>query len=489
MTHPRSEVDIPLCVDLDGTLVRTDTFIESLLAILRYHVWHLFVIPVWLFRGLPYAKRKIHSLHQINVALFPYRQDVLEIIKRERSKGRRTVLVTASNQELADKVAGHLELFDEVYGTNFDLNLKGKAKADFLTERFGPEGYDYIGDSRADTPVWRNARTAISVNASAARTTSRKIELLPRTGDRKRTVVVCAKTMRVHQWVKNILVLVPLLTSQKIVDPHLLLRCLAATFALCCLASSTYIFNDLLDLESDRVHRTKRFRPIPSGQISFLNALALSFFLAALGIVISARISKVTVTLCLLYVFCTFTYSLVLKRKLLVDTLMLAGLYTLRVLIGGAATGIPISFWLLTFSIFVFFSLAVIKRVVELSNASSGSVVSGRGYRSGDTYVLTDLGISSAFVATAVFALYINSKEVQLLYVNPKVLWALCPLILYWFSRVWVLALRGDIHDDPIIFVFRDRMSYLLATIALASLVMAKFGHLPYIIERYIYFE
>jgi 4-hydroxybenzoate polyprenyltransferase len=488
MIVPQPEVDIPLCVDLDGTLVRTDTLIESLFAISRHHPWHLFVILFWLLRGLPYAKQKIQSLHQINVALLPYHQAVLEVIKREKSRGRRTVLVTASNQQLADKIAAYLELFDEAHGTKIDLNLKGKAKADFLTERFGYQGYDYIGDSRADDPVWQNARTAITVNAATARTTGRKIELLSDTSLRESRVAVCAKTMRVHQWVKNILVFVPLLTSQGILNLHLLLRCLAATFALCCLASSTYIFNDLLDIESDREHRSKRSRPIPSGQLSPMNALALSLSLATLGIIIAARVSRGTAALLLLYAICTLSYSMVLKRKLLVDTLMLAGLYTLRVLIGGAATGIPISFWLLTFSIFVFFSLAVIKRVAELSITSTGSMVSGRGYRTDDIYVLTDLGISSAFVATAVFALYINSREVQLLYANPKVLWALCPLILYWFSRVWVLTLRGQMHDDPIIFVFKDRISYLLAIIVLASLVIAKFGRLPQILAKYITF-
>jgi 4-hydroxybenzoate polyprenyltransferase/phosphoserine phosphatase len=475
-------------VDLDGTLVRTDTLIESLLAILRYHPGHLFVIPTWLFRGLPYTKHRIQALHQITVELLPYNQDVLDVIRRERSAGRQTILVTAANQELADKIAGYLGLFDEAHGTQGRLNLKGKVKADFLTERFGQGGYDYIGDSRADVPVWQNARTAITVNASAARTIGRKIELLPDSVLQKSPVVRCAQTMRVHQWIKNVLVFVPLLTSQRILDTRLLLRCFAAAVALCCLASATYIFNDFLDIESDREHHTKRSRSIASGKLSFLDALILAFSLAALGIVIAAQVSKGTVSLCLLYVICTLSYSLVLKRKLLVDTLMLAGLYTLRVLIGGVATGIAISFWLLTFSIFVFFSLAVVKRVAEISVTPSGSMVSGRGYQKGDSYVLTDLGTSSAFVATAVFALYINSKEVQLVYANPKVLWILCPLILYWFGRVWILTTRGKMHDDPIIFVFKDRISYLLAIIGLASLVIAKFGRFPQIIERYIAF-
>ncbi len=475
---PRPDVDIPLCVDLDGTLVRTDTLIESVLAAVRHRLWHLFLIPVWLSRGLPYAKRRLHSLQPVNVELLPYNQDVLEVVTREHSRGRRTVLVTASTQELADTVAAHLECFDEAHGTTAASNLKGKVKAEFLSRRFGHGGFDYIGDSLADIPVWRHARTAITVNAPAARATGRPIELLPETHLQSNSVAVYAKTVRVHQWVKNLLVLVPLLTSHSLLNSSSLAKSLVALFALCCLASSSYIVNDLLDIDSDRRHLTKRSRPIPSGQISLRTALALGSFLFIAGVAAAWNDSPATLALCLLYFFCSVSYSLFFKRRLLVDTIMLAGLYTIRVLIGGVAAGIPVSFWLLAFSIFVFFSLALVKRVAELVASSAGPLLPGRGYQRGDIQVLTDLGVSSAFVATAVFALYLNSREVQLLYADPKALWVICPVFLYWFSRIWVLTLRGKMHDDPIIFVFKDRICYLLAAIALTSIVVAKFGNL-----------
>ena len=484
----RSDVEIPLCVDLDGTLVRTDTLLESLLGLVRFYPWYLLAIPLWSLKGLAHVKQKIRSLHQVDVELLPYNADVLNLVKRERATGRRTVLVTASNQDLADEIAGHLQCFDEVYGTSFDVNLRSEAKARFLTERFGRGQYDYIGDSRSDIPVWRNARTAISVNAFTPKIEDPQVVGLPNTGKPPvGPVAVYAKTLRLHQWVKNVLVLVPLLTSHKIFVPQLLFKSLAATFAFCLLASATYIFNDLLDIESDRKHLTKRMRPIPSATISLSSALVTAFFLAGLGIVIARAISVGTLILCMLYVVCTCTYSLAIKRKLLLDTIMLAGLYTLRVLVGGAATRIPISFWLLAFSIFVFFSLAVVKRVAELSVASD-STLFGRSYQSADTYVLTNLGINSAFAATAIFALYINSSEVQLLYTNPKVLWLLCPVILYWFSRVWALTLRGRMNDDPVIFVLKDRVSYVLAAATVAILVAAKFGRLPHTIGNYVTF-
>lgn len=485
---PCPDADVPLCVDLDGTLVRTNTLIESLFGILRDHPWQALKVPVWLMRGLPYAKQQIQSLHRINVERLPYNQDVLDFIHREKSKGRRIILVTASTENVAARVAEHLRCFDEAHGTRANLNLKGQAKARLLTERFGSRGFDYLGDSHADIPVWEQARTPISVNSASFKVNGREIEHISDSSHPMRTPVLYAKTMRVHQWVKNVLVAVPLLASHKIFDPRLLMHCIGAMLALSCLASSTYILNDLFDLESDRKHRTKASRPIPSGNVPLSNAIFLALILGILGVLIASRISAGTLALCLLYVVCTISYSMWLKRKLLVDTLMLAALYTLRVLIGGAATEIPISFWLLAFSVFVFFSLAVVKRVIEISAAPAGSITSGRGYFSGDMYVLTDLGITSAFVATAVFALYINSNEVQLLYANPKVLWTLCPVILYWFSRIWILAHRGRIHDDPIIFLFKDRISYLLAAIAVVSLVIAKFGQLPSAIKKYITF-
>ncbi len=483
---PRPDIDIPLCVDLDGTLVRTDTLIESVLAAVRHRVWRLFMIPVWLSRGLPYAKHRLHSLQPVNVELLPYNPDVLEVVMREHARGRRTVLVTASTQGLADTVAAHLACFDEAHGTTITSNLKGKAKADFLSGRFGHVGYDYIGDSLAYIPVWRHARSAITVRAPVARIAGRAIEILPGTRLPKNSLAVYARTMRVHQWVKNLLVFAPLLTSHSLFDLSSFMKCLVAMFALCCLASSAYIVNDLLDIDSDRKHLTKRSRPIPSGHISLIKAILLSSVLFVLGAAAALRDSPETLALCLLYVLFSLSYSLFLKQRLLVDTITLAGLYTIRVLIGGAATGIPSSFWLLAFSIFVFFSLALVKRVAELIPSSPGPALPGRGYQKSDVSVLTDLGVSSAFVATAVFAFYINSREVQLLYADPKALWLFCPLLLYWFSRFWVLTLRGKVHDDPIIFVFKDRKSYLLAAIAMASLLLAKFGNATRLIEKHL---
>ena len=253
-----------------------------------------------------------------------------------------------------------------------------------------------------------------------------------------------------------------------------------AVCALSCLASATYIFNDLFDIDADRLHNSKRFRPIPSATISIVQAMALAAGLAVVGAVLASLTSRASVFLLATYVICSLSYTVYFKRKLLVDVLMLAGLYTLRILIGCAATHIAISFWLLAFSVFVFFSLALIKRVTELAKDDMSGMHLSRGYRPLDREALVGIGTSSALAATIILALYLNSREVQTLYARPEVLWLLCPVLLYWFSRNWVLVLRQKINDDPLVFVFRDRVSQVLSVVVLIIVAAATFaGNLP----------
>ncbi|MFL6307860.1 MAG: UbiA family prenyltransferase [Candidatus Sulfotelmatobacter sp.] len=469
-----------LCVDLDGTLVKTDTLLEAALASLHRTPYTLVGACLSLYKGLPIFKTQLQTSGCLNVALLPYNEAVLELVRQVRDQGRRTVLITATHRALAVDIANYLGCFDEVYGTSDVINLKGQQKAEFLVKRFGERGFDYIGNSSNDVPVWNAARRGFTVTNCTPTLTNGSAPAPLCECSYWPTLKLLAKTARVHQWSKNILIAVPLLTSHRFTNLAVILHCAMAVCALSCIASATYIFNDLFDIDADRLHNSKRFRPIPSATISIVQAMALAAGLAVVGAVLASLTSRASFFLLATYVICSLSYTVYFKRKLLVDVLMLAGLYTLRILIGCAATHIAISFWLLAFSVFVFFSLALIKRVTELAKDDMSGMHLSRGYRPLDREALVGIGTSSALAATVILALYLNSREVQTLYARPEVLWLLCPLLLYWFSRNWVLVLRQKINDDPLVFVFRDRVSQVLSVVVLIIVAAATFaGNLP----------
>jgi 4-hydroxybenzoate polyprenyltransferase len=372
------------------------------------------------------------------------------------------VLVTASHQQMADAIATHLQCFDEVHGTN-EVNLSGRRKSDFLVSKYGPKYFDYIGDSRADAPVWQFARKKYVASdiSEPLMGTAAPLKVS------RRPLTKLLKTLRAQQWIKNLLVAIPVLTAHKIFDPVVVFNCILATVALSCLASATYILNDLLDLEADRAHSEKKNRAIASGEASIGQAVLLSAALLTSGLLGGFFFIPSAFGWLLLYEICTVFYSLHLKSKPVADILVLACLYTLRILIGGAATHIRISSWLLTFSVFLFVSLAAVKRVSELISTNANSVHIRRGYQPSDSLVLTAFGIGSGLVATLVLAFYVNSAEVLRMYASPQVLWLLCPLLLYWIGRIWILVGRNQLHHDPIVFVFRDKVSLCLLGICL----------------------
>ncbi|HSU56436.1 MAG TPA: UbiA family prenyltransferase [Candidatus Dormibacteraeota bacterium] len=465
---------VPLCVDLDGTLIRTDLLWESLVRLLRRNPFYLFVAPFWWMKGRAWLKAQIAARVQVDPATLPYNQGLLEYLEAEKARGRTLLLVTASDTRMAQAVADHVKIFDEVLASDGQINLRGGNKAARLAERFGDKGFDYAGNSSVDIPVWERAREAIVVNGSknlAGR--AGQCTTVGRVFEPKPSLLKWSFTaLRPHQWVKNFIIFVPLLTSHQL---KLWPQALTAFVAFCLCASAVYILNDLCDLDADRHHPRKKLRPFASGMLPLPVGLILFPVLLGCGVAISALLSwGLTAVLCL-YLVLTCGYSWNWKQLPLVDVFCLAGLYTLRLIAGHEATGIEYSFWLLVFSMFIFLSLALAKRFVELAAARRQNLDSlkGRGYTAHDLELVAILGPSSGFLSALVLALYVHSPEVLKPYHHPTVLLLVVPLLLYWISRVWLLAHRGQLHEDPIVFALKDPASYVVGGLTLAVLRLA----------------
>ena len=462
----------PLCVDCDGTLIHTDLLFESFLQLLKLHFLRALLVPFWLLaRGKAWTKLHIASLVDIDATLLPYSTEVLNYIEHARATGRTTVLATASAQKYADAIARHLNCFDQVLATNGDdgINLSSSNKARKLDELFGHGGYEYLGNSHDDLPVWQSAGRIAVANASSAvqRRASQLGEIELVAHKPFSTLRAAVKSLRPHQWLKNLLVFIPLAMAHQITDMELVRHTVLAflSFGLC--ASSVYVLNDMLDIEADRAHHRKRLRPFAAGALPIpLGVLLLAGSLVT-SIILLAMLPKTFGLVMALYYATTIAYSFRLKRQVIIDIMLLSGLYTLRILAGSAATGIVPSFWLLSFSIFIFLSLALVKRYAEMMVIARKAKhkTAGRGYSVDDLSVLLALGAASGFSAVQVLALYINSPEVRVLYSHPQILWLIMPLMLYWISRVWLKTHRGEMHDDPVVFAAKDWQSLLIGGI------------------------
>jgi len=470
----------PLYVDMDGTLLSTDVLWEMLIRLMGTRPWLLLSAPFWLMKGKAFFKRQLIARITLNPALLPYHKPVVAYLTRERQKGREIILATASDQGVAEAVARHVGLFSAVLASDGVVNLTGHAKLSAIRQHANGIAFDYVGNSQTDLPIWQQASRAILVQPSrhtlrkAGRTSSIEAVLCPRLP----LLRVFLRTLRVHQWSKNALLLVPLLLAHKISDPQRVTSAILAFVAFSLAASGVYIINDLLDLESDRQHPTKRSRPLAAGllPIPFALATALLAITSSMGIAV-VLLPRLFIGMLLLYQATTMAYSFALKRIAVLDVFVLAGLYTMRVLAGAVAVDVPASPWFLAFSTFLFLSLALVKRYAELrlaeQSGGTGGFLAARGYQPGDLDLLNSVGTASGYVAAAVFALYINSSDVHVLYRRPAVLWLIAPLILYWITRVWLLAHRGRMHSDPVVFAFTDRQSYVLAVLVAVLLLIA----------------
>lgn len=460
---------VPLVVDLDGTLIKTDLLQETANWFLTRRRLQGFRLIGWLASGRCALKARLAEARDIDPASLPYHAPLLAWLREQKARGRRLVLATASHRRLAETVAHHLDLFDEVLASEHDTNLKSAHKRDRLVSRYGEGGYDYVGDAAADLVVWRSARQAYVVSSSPClidqvRTLGNLTGVF---GDHRAPILgSLLKALRPHQWLKNLLLLVPLLTAHRYGDPASLLAILQAFVAFGFTASSVYLLNDLADLDDDRHHPRKRHRPFAAGDLSLLlgwlvwpGLLVPAFVIAALALPTSFLATLAA------YFALTLAYSLALKRIFLVDVLTLAGLYTLRIVAGAAAIGVAASFWLLLFSVFFFLSLAFIKRYGEIeAGLASGrrGRLRGRGYLHEDLATVAILGTGAGLVSVLVLALYIQDSHTAQMYHTPGLIGLACPLLLFWLARAWLVAHRGQMHDDPLVFALKDRASWLV---------------------------
>lgn len=458
----------PLIVDLDGTLLRSDLLYETSMAYARRRPLQLLKPFAWLSKGKAALKGGLAAATHIDVSVLPYDAQVIELIESERRIGRRIILATASHYTLAEKISEHLQLFDQVLASDGKCNLSAHKKRDLLVEYFGEKGFDYIGNSQDDIPVWAVAKRAYVVNPDAG------VERRAREHGNVEQVIKSnaagardwLKALRLHQWLKNILIFVPLLAAHKLADLELLWYGILAFvfFGLC--ASSVYVLNDLLDLADDRHHHSKRHRPFAVGRLSIKSGLIVFPILLSVSFIGAAVLLSVEfVGVLLAYYAFTLLYSLWLKRQVAVDVIALALLYTIRIIAGAAAFGLALTFWILAFSMFIFLSLALVKRYSELREARSQGNTSktrGRGYYPDDLEMISSLGAASGYLAVMVLALYLHDQTTTALYSKPQFIWLACPLLLFWITRVWLLTHRGQMHDDPVEFAIRDRISQVV---------------------------
>jgi 4-hydroxybenzoate polyprenyltransferase len=471
-----SAQDVPLCIDLDGTLIRSDLLAESALSLLARNPLYLFPMAGWLLHGRAHLKRRIAERSAPDVAGLPYDGRVLEWLRGEAGS-RRRVLCTASDQKFAEAVAAHVGCFDMALGSDGNRNLSGSNKAETLCSLYGEGGFDYAGNSWVDLAVWKHARCAIVVNASAAlvQSVQRKYKVERVFPSERTPLRSWIKALRLYQWLKNALLFLPLLAAHRLLDPMALANAAVAflSFGLC--ASGTYLLNDLLDLSSDRRHPRKRKRPFASGALPLQSGMLVMPLLIGLAFILASLLSLHFTTVLLCYLVITLAYSFRLKRVVMLDVVVLAALYTVRIVAGTAAIHVDYSFWLLAFSMFIFLSLAMLKRYTELLGMleSGQQMVGGRGYAVDDLPLIQSLGGASGYISVLVLALYINSTASELLYRHPHVLWMLCPLLLYWISRAWVAAHRKQMHDDPIVFAVTDRVSQVCLVLVVVAMLGA----------------
>ncbi|WP_170765206.1 UbiA family prenyltransferase [Ruegeria lacuscaerulensis] len=459
-----------LVVDLDGTLLRSDMLHESFWSAFGRDWRSPFLSVAALAGGRASLKRHLAAASAVESATLPYDVKVIAFVKAWRGSGGKTALVTASDRDFAEAIAGHLGIFDEVHGSDGKLNLKGDNKGQFLAERFGSRGFAYMGDAKADLPVWERAAKAITVNAPAGlrREAERVCENVEHLVTDAKSVKSYIKALRPHQWLKNVLVFLPMLAAHQL-DSQTFLLSLLAFVCFNLVASSVYVLNDLLDLAADRAHPYKKNRPFASGSIPIAHGTWMAAGLLILGGMLAISISLSFLLAMVAYYLLTTAYSLHLKRKIVIDICVLAGLYTTRIIVGGVATGIPLSVWLLAFSVFFFLSLAAVKRQTELiDSADRGSLkASRRGYHVDDLPIISMIAIGSGYVSVLVMMLYVNSPAVVELYAHPEALWGVCAVLLYWITRAVMVAHRGHMHDDPVVYAAKDRISQMCLLIIL----------------------
>ena len=464
----------PLAVDLDGTLILTDTLHESAVRALRARPLSVLQIPFWLAQGKAVLKQRLSGLTDFDASSLPYNEPLLEWLRAQQAQGRQLILCTAAHTSMAQAVAEYTGVFDDVMASDGHHNLSADNKGAALEARFGRGGFDYAGNSAADIPVWQRARRAIVVNASTSvQQQARAVADVEHVfAADSAGLAEVGRVLRLHQWTKNLLLFITPMAAHIVPDADMASSLILAFLAFCFCASAVYIANDLFDLDSDRHHPRKKFRPFASGRVSVHLGVSLIPVLLLLAVLLALQAGPNFTAWLVFYFALTCAYSWGLKRLIIADCLVLAMLYSVRIIAGAAAAGIPMSFWLLAFSVFLFLSLAFVKRYAELIvQAQMGrEKAHGRGYLTTDASLVQNLGMSAGYAAVLVLAFYLNSDAVVKLYSSPEFMWASVPVMLFWISWVWMKAHRGQMHDDPLIFALRDKAS-LIAGLAFTAVL------------------
>lgn len=471
--------EVPLVLDLDGTLIRTDSLQEQAVGLLRRNPFNIFKLIGWVMAGRVTLKERLAEAVPLDPEHLPVNEDLVAFAEAEAANGRKVVLATAAHAETARVFLARFPFISEVLATEDGVNLKGRHKADALVKRF-PEGFDYAGDSRADLAVWKHARKAIPAGASPSTIRkARKVAAVDDVFPRPPALKAFIKCLRPHQWAKNVLVVVPAVLSGSIIDPSTFLPLAFAFFALSLTASATYVFNDLWDLQDDRVHWTKRKRPFASGTLSLPAGILGALVCLTAGLALAFAAGIAVLQWVLVYVAVTLTYSFWLKRKVIHDAVTLASLFTLRLVVGVAAVAAEPSAWLFVFAMFIFTSLAFAKRHTEIARVveKGGFWVSGRGYRASDLPLVLASGVACSAAAVVIMVLYIIEDAYQQSFIQNGVwLWGLPPLVFLITSRIWVYCQRGELDDDPVIFAVKDRVCMVYSAMTGVCFLLAWFG-------------
>lgn len=475
----------PLCVDLDGTLIKSDSSFESFLLLIKKNPFYLFLVLIWLWQGRAYLKQKIADKVLPNPEHLPYNQNFLTFLQQEHLKGRELILVTGADQKIAQKVSTHLKIFSSVLASDGCINLTGHAKTKVLTAQFGSKGYDYAGNSSVDLPVWAEAREALIVNAKqfVIKKASKIANISHIFKSSTCSIRTFFKAIRLHQSIKNILVFIPLFVGHRDFDFTLLANTSLAFFCFCLFSSSVYLVNDLLDVETDRQHQIKQHRMFATGNLSMASGLILALVLFVAGLGFSLFLPSSFTVVLVFYYLIGLSYSFYFKQFFLLDVCILAVLYTLRIIAGMTVIGAGYSGWLILFAIFFFLSLAFLKRYSELYDVpqQQTSAKDLQTKLTGRNYLITDLtriglfGKLSGYISIFILAIYISTERAKILYVYPKLLWLICFLLMYWVYYVWSLATKGLMHYDPVLFVLKDKFSLAIGFIATCIVLIATF--------------
>lgn len=453
-------------VDLDGTLLSTDMLWETICFLVCREPLRALSLPFWLFRGKAGFKQEIAQRVSFDPALLPYRREVLDYLRAQKAQGRRLVLATASHQSVANPIAAHLGLFDAVLASDGETNLCAETKLDAIRRDCDQGPFEYLGNDARDIPIWQHASISTLVQPSrrAAAAADGLTGVVKRIETPRLGLMPALNALRVYQWIKNALLWIPILLAHELSNPAKLTSVSIAFVSFCAIASATYMINDLLDIESDRRHERKRGRPFAAGTLPIPIGIAILSGLLLGGFALSlATLPLISTGMLAIYAVLTISYSLYLKEKLFVDVLVLAGLFTHRVLSGAVAADVRLSPWLLAFSLFFFLSLALLKRYAELlaTEDKGGERNERRAYQVMDISLVENMGLTSGYLAVLVLCLFVSSDDVSRLYPNPDVLWLVMPPFLYWISRMWFLARRKILRDDPVLFAATDRISWL----------------------------